>query len=64
MGFKEGVFSGLFWGRIDTPDTAGLAHAIYLSLQLRGEQADRIGLGRIHRRPANVLPSSLDGSRK
>jgi len=23
MTFKDGVFSGLFWGRIVTPDTAG-----------------------------------------
>jgi CubicO group peptidase (beta-lactamase class C family) len=35
MSFKDGIFSGLFWGRIDTPDTAGLPHAVYMNVKLR-----------------------------
>ncbi len=38
MAFKDGVFSGLFWGRIDTPDTAGQAHAVYIMVKLRGNR--------------------------
>lgn len=33
--FKAGVFSGLFWGRIDTPDTAGRPHTVYINVRLR-----------------------------
>jgi hypothetical protein len=38
MTFKDGVFHGLFWGRIDTPDTAGLSHVVFLSVKLRGNR--------------------------
>jgi CubicO group peptidase (beta-lactamase class C family) len=36
MNFTDGVFSGLFWGRIPTPDTAGQSHVVYVSVRLRG----------------------------
>ena len=35
MNFKDGVFSGLFWGRIDTPDTTGQSHVVYVNVKLR-----------------------------
>jgi CubicO group peptidase (beta-lactamase class C family) len=35
MAFKDGVFSGLFWGRIDTPDTAGQSHVVFINVKLR-----------------------------
>ncbi len=35
MSFKDGVFSGLFWGRIDTPDTTGQSHVVYVNVKLR-----------------------------
>ena len=35
MNFKDGVFSGLFWGRIDTPDTSGQSHVVYVNVKLR-----------------------------
>jgi len=34
--YTDGIFSGLFWGRIDTPDTAGQPHAVYIKVTLRG----------------------------
>jgi CubicO group peptidase (beta-lactamase class C family) len=34
MSFKDGVFSGLFWGRIDTSDTAGQSHVVYVKVKL------------------------------
>lgn len=36
MNFTDGVFSGLFWGRIPTPDTVGQSHVVYVSVRLRG----------------------------
>ena len=38
MNFKDGVFSGLFWGQIDTPDTAGQTHVLYINVKLRGNR--------------------------
>ncbi len=38
MNFKEGVFSGLFWGRIDTPDTSGQSHVVYINVKLRKDR--------------------------
>jgi hypothetical protein len=35
MSYKDGVFTGLFWGRIDTPDTAGQPHAVYVKVMMR-----------------------------
>jgi hypothetical protein len=35
MNFKDGVFGGLFWGRIDTPDTTGQSHVVYINVKLR-----------------------------
>jgi hypothetical protein len=35
MTFKDGAFSGLFWGRIETPDTAGMPHVVHISVRLR-----------------------------
>ncbi len=32
--FQDGVFSGLFWGRIDSPDLAGLPHVVHVSVKL------------------------------
>ena len=38
MAWKDGVFSGLFWGRIETPDTAGQRHAVYIKVKMRGNK--------------------------
>lgn len=38
MGFKDGIFSGLFWGRIETPDTARAFHAVYIDVKLRDDR--------------------------
>ena len=35
MNFKDGVLNGLFWGRIDTPDTAGMSPVVYIIVKLR-----------------------------
>jgi CubicO group peptidase (beta-lactamase class C family) len=35
MSYEDGVFSGLFWGRIDTPDTSGRPHAVYIKVKMR-----------------------------
>jgi len=38
MNFKDGVFNGVFWGRIETPDTAGQAHVVYINIKLREDR--------------------------
>ncbi len=36
--FKDGIFSGPFFGNIKTPDTARSEHVIYLNMKLRGQR--------------------------
>ena len=38
MTCKDGIFSGLFWGTIKTPDTTGRAHVVFVRVKLRGNK--------------------------
>ena len=40
MGFTDGVFKGLFFGSITTPDTAHAPHVIFINMKLRGDRLD------------------------
>jgi hypothetical protein len=38
MAYKDGIFGGLFWGTINSPDTTGRAHVVYVRVKLRGNR--------------------------
>ncbi len=37
MGFAERVFAGLFWGRVEAPETAGRPHVVHVRVKLGKE---------------------------
>jgi len=61
MNFTDGVFSGLFWGRIETPDTSGIVHALYVKAVLRGDRlAGTVSAVSIDSRRSLCLPHWIE----
>jgi CubicO group peptidase (beta-lactamase class C family) len=64
MSCKDGTFRGLFWGRIETPDTAGQRHAVYVKVALRaGRLSGTASAVSIDARRTFFLPYCLELAR-